>query len=66
MSYSVLATSLRQAVLTQEILGRANATFHVATGVLLPLGALIAGPIATAAGVRAALWISAVSGWPGR
>jgi hypothetical protein len=30
--------------------------------VLLPLGALIAGPIATAAGVRAALWIGAVIG----
>ena len=62
MSYSVLATSLRQAILPQEILGRANATFHVAAGVLLPLGALIAGPIATAAGVRDALWISAVIG----
>ena len=62
MSYYVLATSLRQAVLPQEILGRANATFHVAAGVLLPLGALIAGPIATAAGVRAALWIGAVIG----
>src|SRR5262249_23717270 len=49
MSYSVLATSLRQAILPQEILGRANATFHVAAGILLPLGALIAGPIATAA-----------------
>ncbi len=62
MSYYVLATSLRQAILPQEILGRANATFHVTAGVLLPLGALIAGPIATAAGVRAALWISAVIG----
>ena len=62
MSYYVLATSLRQVILPQEILGRANATFHVAAGVLLPLGALIAGPIATAAGVRAALWISAVIG----
>ncbi len=62
MSYYVLATSLRQAVLPQEILGRANATFHVSAGVLLPLGALIAGPIATVAGVRTALWISAAIG----
>ena len=60
MSYYVLATSLRQAVLPQETLGRANATFHVAAGILLPLGALIAGPIATASSVRAALWISAL------
>jgi predicted MFS family arabinose efflux permease len=65
MSYYVLATSLRQAVLPQETLGRANATFHVAAGVLLPLGALISGPIATAAGVRTALWISAVIGLAG-
>ena len=55
-----LATSLWQAILPQAILRRANATFHVAAGVFLPLGALIAGPIATAAGVRSALWISAV------
>jgi hypothetical protein len=62
MCYYVLATSLRQAVLPQETLGRANATFHVATGILLPLGALIAGPIATATSVRTALWISAILG----
>jgi hypothetical protein len=62
MGYIVLATSLRQAVLPESVLGRANATFHVADGVLLPLGALIAGPVATAAGVRAALWISALGG----
>ena len=62
MSYYVLATSLRQAVLPQETLGRANATFHVAAGILLPLGALIAGPIATATSVRTALWISALLG----
>jgi MFS family permease len=61
-SYYGLATSLRQAILPQEILRRANATFQVAAGVLLRLGALIAGPIATAAGVRAALWIGAVIG----
>jgi predicted MFS family arabinose efflux permease len=62
MSYYVLATSLRQAVLPQATLGRANATFHVAAGILLPLGALIAGPIATATSVRTALWISAILG----
>jgi predicted MFS family arabinose efflux permease len=62
MGYYVLATSLRQSVLPQEVLGRANATFHVAAGLLLPLGALIAGPIAAATGVRTALWISGVVG----
>jgi predicted MFS family arabinose efflux permease len=62
MSYYVLATSLRQAVLPQETLGRATAAFHVAAGVLLPLGALVAGPIAAASSVRTALWISALIG----
>jgi MFS family permease len=57
-----LATSLRRAILPQEILGRANATFDGAVGVLLALGGLIAGPLGTAAGVRSPLWISAVIG----
>jgi MFS family permease len=62
MCYYVLANSLRQTVLPQEILGRSNAIFHVAAGVLLPLGALIAGPIATATDARTALWISVLIG----
>ncbi len=62
VSYFVLAVSLRQTVLPQDILGRANATSHVAIGVLLPLGALFAGSIAAATDVRTALWISALGG----
>jgi MFS family permease len=62
MAYYVLAVSLRQTVLPQDTLGRANATFHVSAGALLPLGALLAGSIATATDVRTALWISAVGG----
>lgn len=62
MSYYVLAVSLRQTVLPQETLGRSNAAFQVATGIFLPLGALIAGWIAQAADVRTALWISALGG----
>jgi MFS family permease len=62
MAYYILAVSLRQTVLPQEILGRANATFHVSTGLLLPLGALIAGPLAAATDVRTALWIGTIGG----
>ena len=62
IGYYVLAVSLRQTVLPQDTLGRANATFHVATGVLVPVGALLAGSIATATDVRTALWISALGG----
>ena len=62
MSYYVLAVSLRQSVLPQETLGRSNAVFHVATGVFLPIGALVAGWLAQAVDVRTALWISAFGG----
>jgi MFS family permease len=62
IGYYVLAVSLRQTVLPTDILGRANATFHVSAGVLVPVGALLAGSIATATDVRTALWISAVGG----
>jgi predicted MFS family arabinose efflux permease len=62
MSYYVLAVSLRQSVLPQETLGRSNAAFQVATGVFLPLGALVAGQIAQTANVRTALWLSALGG----
>jgi MFS family permease len=62
VAYYVLAVSLRQSVLPQETLGRANATFHVATGLLVPFGAIIAGLIAEATDVRTALWLSAIGG----
>ncbi len=62
MGYHVLAVSLRQTVLPQATLARSNAAFHVATGVLLPIGALVAGPIAEATDIRTALWISAILG----
>lgn len=61
VAYSVLAVSLRQAALPQETLGRANATFHVSAGMLLPLGALIAGLVASATDARAALWVGTVA-----
>ena len=62
VAYYVLAVSLRQSVLPQATLGRANATFHVATGLLVPLGALIAGLVAEATDARTALWLSAIGG----
>jgi MFS family permease len=62
MGYYVLAVSLRQTVLPQATLARSNAAFHVAMGVLMPLGALVAGLIAQATDVRTALWISVILG----
>ena len=62
IGYYVLAVSLRQSVLPTDTLGRANATFHVSAGVLLPVGALLGGAIAAATTVRTALWISVLVG----
>ena len=61
-AYFVLAISLRQTVLPMNVLGRANATFHMMTGVLVPSGALIAGWLATATDVRSTVWIAAIGG----
>lgn len=61
-AYAIYSLSLRQRLLPQAVLGRANATFHVVTGLTLPAGALVAGPLADAAGVSAALWIGACGG----
>ena len=49
-------------MLPQGVLGRANATFHVVTGMMLPAGALLAGRLAGALGLSAATWIGACGG----
>jgi hypothetical protein len=59
VAFAIHAVSLRQRVIPEAILGRVNATFHVAVGLTLPLGALAAGPLAGVIGVSATLWIGA-------
>jgi MFS family permease len=60
VAFLIHAMSLRQTVLPQVVLGRANASFHVAAGLLLPVGAVLAGQIATIYEPRTALWIGVV------
>jgi MFS family permease len=55
MVYTIQAISLRQTVLPTEILGRVNGALAALSGALLPVGALVAGPLAEAIGVRGAL-----------
>ncbi|MDA0218862.1 MAG: MFS transporter [Proteobacteria bacterium] len=62
VAFLIHAMSLRQTVLPQAVLGRANASFHVAAGILLPVGAVLAGQIATLDAPRTALWIGVVGG----
>ena len=53
----VHSTSTQQTILPQEILGRASAALHVCTISMMPMGAIVFGPLASAIGTREALWI---------
>lgn len=61
-AFLIHALSLRQRVMPAAVLARANATFQVVTGLMLPAGALIAGPLAGVIGVSAMMWIGAIGG----
>jgi hypothetical protein len=54
---NILAGSFRQAYCPQEILGRVVANMRFASFGTIPLGALLAGALGTALGVRTALWV---------
>src|SRR5207237_1165346 len=53
---SISEVSLRQAIIPAPLLGRANASMHVLTEGLAPLGALVAGLLGTWIGVRGTFW----------
>ena len=61
-AFLIHAVSLRQRLMPAAVLARANATFQVATGLMLPAGALIAGPLAGVVGVSWTMWIGAAGG----
>jgi predicted MFS family arabinose efflux permease len=54
--YLINETTLRQRLLPPEALGRAAATWQVATGLLTPTGALTGAALAENIGMRPALW----------
>jgi hypothetical protein len=49
---------VRQSALPQDVQARAGATFQVAGGLSLPIGALVAGPLAEIVGTGGVLWIA--------
>ncbi|MFE4972428.1 MFS transporter [Kitasatospora sp. NPDC056651] len=57
--YNVGQVSFRQGLCPPELLGRMNATMRFLVWGTLPIGALIGGAVADAAGPRAALWLCA-------
>lgn len=54
---NVLVDSFMQAYVPPDILGRVTSATWAAAFAMMPVGALLAGGLATALGVRAALWI---------
>lgn len=62
VAFLILANSYRQAVLPLDVMARANGLLQVMTGVLLPLGALIAGVLAAATSVTLAIWVGSSTG----
>ena len=62
VAFLILATSLRQAVLPLDVMARSNGMLQVMSGVLLPVGALIAGGLASVISVSVAVWIGTIGG----
>jgi predicted MFS family arabinose efflux permease len=57
-AFFILSLSVRQSALHSDIQARAGATFQVVDGISLPIGALIAGPLADVVGTGMVLWIA--------
>jgi MFS family permease len=60
VAYNITQVSLRQAITPQRLQGRMNASMRWIVWGTLPLGQLAGGALATAFGLRAALWVGAI------
>jgi len=60
IAYNITQVSLRQAITPERLQGRMNATMRWIVWGAIPLGTLCGGLIATAWGLRAALWVGAI------
>ncbi len=58
--FMINEVSLRQTLIPDHLLGRANASMHFLVGALGPVGALVGGALATGIGARATLLIAAL------
>ena len=54
---NVIGVSFTQTYVPPDILGRVSSATRAAAFAMMPVGALLAGALATALGVRGALWI---------
>jgi len=60
MAYNIAQVSLRQAITPERLQGRMNASMRWIVWGTIPLGTLIGGLLATAFGLRSALWVGAI------
>jgi MFS family permease len=61
-TYNITQISLRQAICPPRLQGRMNASMRWIVWGTIPLGGLAGGALATAYGLRSALWIGAIGG----
>ena len=62
VAYNITQVSLRQAITPERLQGRMNAAMRWIVWGTIPLGTLAGGAIASAYGLRAALWVGAIGG----
>ena len=60
VAYNITQVSLRQAITPERLQGRMNASMRWIVWGTLPLGQLAGGALATAYGLRTALWVGAI------
>jgi MFS family permease len=60
--YNITQVSFRQAICPERLQGRMNATMRWIVWGTIPLGGLFGGALATAYGLRTALWVGAIGG----
>ena len=60
VGYNIMQRSLRQSITPDRLLGRTNAAMRWLVWSAMPVGTLLGGAIATAYGIRAALWVGAI------
>lgn len=58
--FVIQALSLRQRVMEENVLARANATFQLTTGIAMTISALLAGPLTMLFGIAPVLWGAAI------
>jgi MFS family permease len=63
VAYNITQVSLRQAITPERLQGRMNAAMRWIVWGTIPLGQVAGGAIATAWGLRPALWVGAIGGF---